>query len=83
MDDEFKEIYYETVKYFQRDGSAYHNPFYLRKFKKLQDTLQKKLQQHNATVPKITPIKFSHNEFDIFESALTKQRQPLQNLGRH
>ena len=35
MEAEFKEMYYQTVKCFQRDPSAVNNPFYVKKYKDL------------------------------------------------
>lgn len=67
MDEEFKEEYYQTVKFFEIDPSASHNPFYNKKYKELNNQLVNKIrQQQNNNVPKAQPITITQSDFSIF-----------------
>lgn len=74
MDEEFKEEYYQTVKFFERDPSASNNPFYIKKYTQLNNQLANKMKLHNVnTLHAPQPITISNTDFSIFEKSTKDQ----------
>lgn len=76
MDHEFKEEFYQTVKFFETDPTASNNPFYIQKYKQLYHLLANKVKQGAVVAPvKVVPIAIAEADFKMLSSQVDVMQQ--------